>query len=64
MQNYSLWETIIIGLIALLVLFWFSPGIKAALGRGKQVQSDWPAVLIPLALVVLFVFFLIFASRL
>ncbi len=64
MQNYSILETIIIGLIALLVLFWFSPGIKAALERGKQARSDWPAVVIPLALVVLFVFFLIFASRL
>ena len=64
MQDYSLWETITIGLIALLAIFWFSPGIKAALERGKQVQSDWPAVLIPLGVVVLFVFFLIFASRL
>ena len=64
MQNYSILETITIGLIALLAIFWFSPGIKAALERGKQVQSDWPAVLIPLGVVVLFVFFLIFASRL
>ena len=64
MQNYSLWETIIIGVITLLVIFWFSPGIKAALERGKQVKADWPSVLIPLGVVVLFVFFLIFASRL
>jgi hypothetical protein len=64
MQNYSILETIIIGLIALLAIFWFSPGIKASLKRGKQVQADWPAVLIPLGVVVLFVFFLIFASRL
>ena len=64
MQDYSLWETITIGLIALLAIFWVSPGIKAALVRGKQVKSDWPAVLIPLVVVVLFVFFLIFASRL
>ena len=64
MQDYPLWETIIIGLIALLAIFWFSPGIKAALERGKQVKADWPAVLIPLGVVVLFVFFLILASRL
>ena len=64
MQDYSLWETITIGLIALLAIFWVSPGIKAALVRGKQVNADWPAVLIPLGVVVLFVFFLIFASRL
>ena len=62
MQNYSLWETITIGLIALLVLFWFSPGIKAALERGKNAPADWPAVLIPLGLVALFVFILVLAS--
>ncbi|MCX7112088.1 MAG: hypothetical protein NTX45_18560 [Proteobacteria bacterium] len=62
MENYSIWETIAIGAIALLAIFWFSPGIKAALERGKQVQSDWTAVLIPLGLVALFVFFLIIAS--
>ena len=64
MQNYSILETITIGLIALLAIFWVSPGIKAALVRGKQVNADWPAVLIPLGVVVLFVFFLIFALRL
>ncbi len=62
MENYSIWETIAIGAIALLAIFWFSPGIKAALERGKQAQSDWTAVLIPLGLVALFVFFLIIAS--
>ena len=62
MGNYSIWETLAIGAIALLALFWFSPGIKAALERGKHVQSDWPAVLIPLGVVALFVFFLIVVS--
>jgi predicted Co/Zn/Cd cation transporter (cation efflux family) len=62
MENYSIWETIGIGMIALLAIFWFSPGIKAALERGKQVQADWPAVLIPLSVVALLVFFLILAS--
>jgi hypothetical protein len=62
MGNYSIWETLVIGMIALLAIFWFSPGIKAALERGKQVQADWPAVLIPLGVVALFVFFLILAA--
>lgn len=63
MGNYSIWETIVIGIVAILVIFWFSPGIKAAMERGKQVQADWPAVLIPLGIVALFVYFLIIASR-
>ncbi|MFM8330233.1 MAG: hypothetical protein ACKN9T_00940 [Candidatus Methylumidiphilus sp.] len=62
MQNYSTWETILIGLIALLVVFWFSPGIKASFERSKQAKADWGAVLVPLALVAVFVFLLILAS--
>ena len=62
METYSTWETILIGLIALLAIFWFSPGIKAAIERGKQVEADWAAVLIPLGLVALFVAFLILVS--
>ena len=63
MGNYSIWETIVIGIVAILVIFWFSPGIKAAMERGKQVQADWPAVLIPLGIVALFVYLLIIASK-
>jgi hypothetical protein len=62
MENPSAWETLLIGLIALLVVFWFSPGIKAAIERGKQAEADWGAALIPLGLVALFVLFLILAS--
>ncbi len=62
MENHSAWETILVGLIALLVIFWFSPGIKVAIERAKQAEADWSAVLTPLGLVVLFVFFLILAS--
>lgn len=62
MEPPSTWESILIGLIALLMIFWFSPGIKASIERSRQAESDWGAVLLPLAVVVLFVFFLILAS--
>lgn len=62
MEDSSIWEMLLIGLLALLVIFWFSAGIKAASERAKQTPADWSAVLIPLALVTLFVFFLILAS--
>ena len=55
----SNWENIILGAMAILLLFWFQPGIKAALARSKQAESDWPSLLAPLGLVVLFVLFLI-----
>lgn len=62
MQNLSTWETILVGLIALLAIFWYGGGLQAALERSRQTPTDWPAVLIPLALVVVFVFLLILAS--
>lgn len=62
MESPSTWESILIGLIALLVIFWFGSGIKATIERSKQTEADWGAVLLPLAVVVLFVFFLISIS--
>jgi hypothetical protein len=59
MESLSTWENLLLGALALLVIFWMSPGIKAALQRSKTAKSDWPGLLIPLALVVLFVLFLI-----
>lgn len=52
-------ESLILGALALLLLFWMTPGVKAALARSKQAPSDWASVLLPLGLVVMFVLFLI-----
>lgn len=54
---------ILAGLIAVLVIFWFRPGIKATLEQSRQAPKDWPSALIPLALVVLFVILLIALVR-
>jgi len=62
MEQPSTMESILIGLIGLLVIFWVSPGIKTAIERSKQTEADWGAVLLPLSLVVLFVVFLILAT--
>ncbi len=53
------WEMLLAGLIAVLLIFLFRPGIKAALEHSRQAPKDWPGVLLPLALVVLFVLLLI-----
>lgn len=55
----STWENVILGALALLLLFWMRPGIKAALARSKQAPSDWPSVVVPILMVVMFVLFLI-----
>ncbi|MEE9355016.1 MAG: hypothetical protein V3U75_05445 [Methylococcaceae bacterium] len=56
---FSMWETVLLGAMVLLLIFWFRPGIKASLERSKNTEKDWPAVILPLAIVVLFVVFLI-----
>lgn len=59
MEQPSTLQMILYGALALLVILWFRPGIKASLERSKQAEKDWPAVLIPIALVVGFVIFLV-----
>lgn len=59
METAAWWEILLGGLMAALVILWFRPGIKAVTERSRAAKKDWPAVLIPLALVVLFVLLLI-----
>lgn len=52
-------EMIVLSALAVLMVFWLQPGIKAAMARSKQVSADWQSVVVPLGLVVMFVLFLI-----
>ncbi|MGI9310016.1 MAG: hypothetical protein ACR2P7_00615 [bacterium] len=52
------WEQVLVGAIALLVLLWIFPGIKPMLERSQNAPKDWPAFLLPLALVVALVILL------
>ncbi|MCZ7597783.1 MAG: hypothetical protein M5U09_08685 [Gammaproteobacteria bacterium] len=52
-------QQIILLLIAGVVAFLFFPGVKRMLDQSEKAEKDWPAVLIPLGLVVLFVILLI-----
>jgi hypothetical protein len=57
-MEMALWEQLALGAVALLVIFWFRPGIKAALQKSEQAKKDWPGLLLPIAAVILFVVFL------
>ncbi len=59
MEAAAWWEILLGGMVALLVILWFRPGLKAAIERSRTAKKDWPAVLIPLGLVVLFVLLLV-----
>ena len=64
MEPMGVWESLLLGVIALFVVFWFRPGIKAAYQRSREAKErNWGAVLVPIALVVLFVLFLIAMVR-
>jgi hypothetical protein len=59
MQAMSTWEMLLLGAMVILVLFWLGPGIKATLEKSRQAeQRDWRGFLLPIALVILFVLFL------
>ena len=55
MDPLATWEKLLIGVIGLLVLLWFSPGVKIMIGQSRDSQKNWPAVLIPAVVVVIFV---------
>ncbi len=60
----ALWEQILLGVLALLVLLWFRPGLKAAMQKSRDAeQKDWRGALLPVGMVVLFVVLLIAMVR-
>jgi len=59
MGTLSTWESLLLGVMVVLLLFWFRPGIKATLERSRNAEKDWPGLLLPLGAVVLFVILLI-----
>ncbi|MDH3689620.1 MAG: hypothetical protein OEU36_09115 [Gammaproteobacteria bacterium] len=60
MENLETWEKLLLGVFGLLLIFWFRPGIKTIFERSRAAEhKDWAGLLIPIALVVLFVMLLI-----
>lgn len=60
----AIWEQVLLGIGAFIILFLFWPGAKAAMERSKAAENpDWKGALIPLLLVILFVVLLISVAR-
>ena len=60
----AVWEQVLLGVGALIILFFFWPGVKATMERSREAEErDWKAVLLPLGLVILFVGLLIYIAR-
>ena len=60
MEQMSTFEMVMLGIIALGVLLWAGPGVKTMLQQSRQAENpDWAGALFPIAIVILFVIFLI-----
>jgi di/tricarboxylate transporter len=63
MESTSVWEKLLLGVLVVLVILWFRPGIKAAFSERRHAsQAEWLSALIPIALVAAFVVLLIILS--
>ncbi len=57
-------EQVLLGVAALAILLLFWPGVRRAVERSRRAEDrDWAAALWPIAVVVLFVIFLIMLAR-
>ncbi len=59
MEPSSTWESLLIGLMALGIIFWMKPSIKATFEKSREAKSDWMGLLVPIGFVVMFVIFLV-----
>jgi len=56
MDVFSGWESLLLGALVLLVIFWMQPGIKAAVEQSRNAKPDWSGLLLPLGFVIAVVF--------
>jgi len=60
----EIWEQVLLGAAAILILLWFLPGTKKAVEESpKGTREDWMAIIKPIGMVIAFVIFLILIAR-
>ncbi len=58
------WEQVLLGVGALVLVFFFWPGAKAAMAKSREAENpDWKGALIPIGVVVLFIVLLLMFAR-
>ncbi len=53
------WEMILIGVLGIVMLFLFVPGLKRVFAESQKAEKDWPGFLIPIGCVIAVVTLLI-----
>ena len=59
MEPIATWEKLLLGVLALVVMLWFLPDINKKMGVSRGAKSDWIGLAMPIAMVSLFMVFLI-----
>lgn len=60
----AIWEQVLLGIGALVLLFFFWPGAKVAMQKSREAENpDWKGVLLPIGVVILFVILLVTIAR-
>ncbi len=60
----ELWEQLVLGALAILVLFLFGPGIKATMERSKNAEEKhWSTVILLAVVLIAFVMLLIWSVQ-
>ena len=60
----AVWEQVLLGIAAVILVFLFWPGARAAMERSKGAQNpDWKGALLPIGFVILFIILLVMVAR-
>lgn len=60
MTELAGWEQVLLGIIVVLVLLWFAPGIKTLFRQSSEAKErDWMGFWLPIGVVILFVLLLL-----
>nr|VFK17108.1 MAG: hypothetical protein BECKLPF1236B_GA0070989_11106 [Candidatus Kentron sp. LPFa] len=60
----EIWEQVLLGAVAILILLWFLPGTRKVVKESpKGTREDWLGAIKPVLLVIAFVIFLILIAR-
>lgn len=60
----QMWEQVLLGIGAVILVFIFWPGVKVAMQKSKEAENpDWQGVLLPIGVIVLFIILLVVFAR-
>ena len=60
----AVWEQVLLGMAALILVFIFWPGVKVAMQKSKEAENpDWQGALVPIGIVAVVVILLVVIAR-